>query len=271
MIFAGQAVYNLFFHPLRAFPGPVLWRASRIPYAIRSLRGTLTMEMLDVHNKYGMVVRIAPNELAFADPLAWRDIMQTTKGVPEMGKWAEYYRPRANHPGSIFNAPAEEHARLRKQLASGFSERSMRAQAHIFRDYMDLLIRRLRQNCQNGPLDMVDWYNFTTFDLIGDLAFGDSFGCLESSRLHSWLRPICELTRQSSVISTVSHYPWLKKMLLKLMPLVAGNAIANHVAFSEQKLRTRMKVHRPDLIEGLIKGTNNSKEDEASNHLVTTE
>ena len=30
------------------------------------------------------------------------------------------------------------------------------------------------------------WYNLTTFDLIGDLAFGESFNGLETAEIHGW-------------------------------------------------------------------------------------
>lgn len=31
------------------------------------------------------------------------------------------------------------------------------------------------------------WYNYATFDIIGDLAFGSDFGCLASSNYHPWV------------------------------------------------------------------------------------
>lgn len=49
--------------------------------------------------------------------------------------------------------------------------------------YFDLLIQRLHENADK-PVDLVKWYNFTTFDIIGDLTFGESFDCLETSTLH---------------------------------------------------------------------------------------
>ena len=40
-IFACNAVYNVFFHPLRHFPGPKSHAMSRIPYTYHWVRGDL--------------------------------------------------------------------------------------------------------------------------------------------------------------------------------------------------------------------------------------
>lgn len=64
-----------------------------------------------------------------------------------------------------------------------FTESAMRAQEPLIKIYIDLLIQRLHENCFN-PIDIVEWLNFTTFDIIGDLTFGESFDCLQTSELH---------------------------------------------------------------------------------------
>ena len=67
-------IYNLLFHPPPQFPGPVPWRASRIPYIAHLFRGDLEKPevMGKMYEKPGRVVRIAPNILAFADARAWK-------------------------------------------------------------------------------------------------------------------------------------------------------------------------------------------------------
>lgn len=209
--------------------------------------------MLALHETYGPVVRVAPNELAFADPAAWRDIMQTPRpGGGEMGKWTEHYRARDGGPVSIMSAPAEEHARLRHLMAGGFSERGMRAQEPTMQKYADLLMRRLREG-RGGPVDMVRWLNFTVFDLIGDLAFGESFGCLESSSYHPWVRPVTEVSALSAALPVVSHYPWVKKVVTSLIFSVLGGKLQNYMKETRSKLLRRMETDRSDLIQGLLK------------------
>lgn len=159
-------------------------RATRLGYHVLAMRGTLPFDMLALHKRYGPVVRIAPNELAFADPQAWRDIMGHRSasaggvgggGNDEFEKSDKFYRPVEDVPRDIVNAGREEHALLRRTMAHGFSDRSMREQQPLIRGYIDLLVRRLREHGEGGKraVDMAAWYNFTTFDVIGDLAFGE--------------------------------------------------------------------------------------------------
>lgn len=52
--------------------------------------------------------------------------------------------------------------------------------------YVDKLITKMheRATAKSNVMNMVKWYNFTTFDLIGDMAFGESFGSLDSDGYH---------------------------------------------------------------------------------------
>ena len=51
---------------------------------------------------------------------------------------------------------------------------------------------------------MVKWFNYNTFDFIGDLAFGESLGCLEQAKLH-WAIAF--------VFDSIKLFPWLQATL----------------------------------------------------------
>lgn len=152
-------------------------RLSRLGYSYRFIMGMLPFDMLELHEKYGDVVRIAPNELAFSHPQAWKDIMGHHPGArAEMEKYDHFYQPVSFGPVDIVSAHREEHSRLRRLMSHGFSDRSMQAQQPIINQYIDLFIQRMHEHCfgSEKPVDLAAWYNFTTFDIIGDLAFGES-------------------------------------------------------------------------------------------------
>ncbi|KAK0624940.1 cytochrome P450 [Bombardia bombarda] len=255
--FLSYAIYNLYFHPLARFPGPLLMRATRAGACYRLIRGTLPFDMLALHQRYGDVVRMAPDELAFADPQAWKDIMgHKTAGV-EFEKWDKFYRPVKDIPTDIVNASREEHGLLRRTMAHGFSDRSMRDQQPIIKGYIDMLIKRLYENCGAGEkkVDLAAWYNYTTFDVIGDLAFGESFGCLQSSGYHPWVKAIFQMARVGTIFQTCAHYPFLMKILLWLAPKSAMEERQSHIDMTKAMLKRRMESgqERPDLVEGLLK------------------
>jgi hypothetical protein len=57
-----KTLYNVLFHPLRKFPGPLPARASRLYYSYYRSTGQLEIKTKELHEKYGSVVRIAPDE-----------------------------------------------------------------------------------------------------------------------------------------------------------------------------------------------------------------
>lgn len=255
--YISKVVYNLFLHPLSAFPGPVTYRFSRLPRLWQLVRGNLPFHVAQLHARYGPVVRISPNELAFSDPQAWRDIYgHKQQGQEEFPKFDGFYRPIKGLPKSIMNLPREEHGILRRQLSPGFSERSMRGQEPIIGAYVDLLIQRLRQNAQGGArvLNMREWLNWTTFDIIGDLGFGSAFGCLENSDYHPWVGMITSTIKVGTYIQAVNALGG-KAIVTWLAGSKLWKSRAEHRRLVREKVMKRMELgaERPDLIEGLLK------------------
>ena len=75
-----KAIYNIYFHPLSEFAGPKLWAASRLPYLYALLNATLVKRTRELHEQYGDIIRIAPDEISFANEEAWGDIYARRKG-----------------------------------------------------------------------------------------------------------------------------------------------------------------------------------------------
>jgi len=117
-------IYNIFFHPLRDFPGPLLQRASMLPWAWQIVSGTQPFHTQKMHEKYGPVVRITPKHLSFTDARAWQDIyghlIGHKSGLPEMGKLPDFVKSIDDLPTSILNADREEHSKVRRALSRMF-------------------------------------------------------------------------------------------------------------------------------------------------------
>ncbi|KAI0409101.1 trichothecene C-15 hydroxylase [Xylaria palmicola] len=251
-IFFCKVFHRLYLHPLSSLPGPILWRATRIPWFTASQKGVLPYRVLGLHKRYGKIIRIAPNEVSVMDPVAWREFYAHRLGG-EFPHHMGHYRPSTRMPTNLTSANREEHARLRRRLNFGFSDRTMRAQEPIIGSYVDLLMRRLGEKCDNGgtALNMRDWYSWTTFDIIGDLAFGESFDCLKDSAYHAWVQ---NMVRENALVTGlgVSGYKWLNDLIINWGFLKSRR---HQMRYTTEKVRRRMDlgVERLDLIEGLIR------------------
>lgn len=90
----GLVVYRLFFHPLAKYPGPKLYAASNLPFQWKSnVSGTLTLESKKLYDKYGPIVRVAPDHLSVDGSIAWPQIFQHRPGKTEWPKQRGFYHP----------------------------------------------------------------------------------------------------------------------------------------------------------------------------------
>ncbi|KAI0120633.1 isotrichodermin C-15 hydroxylase [Xylariales sp. AK1849] len=252
-------VYNLYFHPLRDFPGPLLSRASSVPFAIQHASGVQAFRTQKLHERYGSIVRIGPSHLSFTDVRAWKDIYGHRVGsgssVVEMPKASTFSNVIRGIPTSIINAGREEHQRLRRALAHGFSDTSMRQQEPLIVKYVDLLIQRLHDGCDGGKKaqNLEAWYNWTTFDVVGDLVFGKSFGCLQDAEYHPWVAFIFRSVRFGSVAVALKYagFDIVVQILFKSR-LFAITKMRNYI---DELLQGRLeaKEDRNDLFEGIVK------------------
>ncbi|KAH8204051.1 hypothetical protein TruAng_001733 [Truncatella angustata] len=168
-------------------------------------KGKLAWHVAELHEKYGPIVRTKPNELAMLDPEAWKDIYTVRPGGEYLEKYIPAYRPSGRLAGSIISAEKEEHSVLRKLLAPSFSDKAIRDQEPVVGRYVNLLLQRLAERCQDGTaaVNLRDWYNFTTFDVIGILAFGEDFGCLQEGKYHPWVAAIALAIREGGLVSAL--------------------------------------------------------------------
>jgi len=130
----------------------------------------------------GPVVRVMPNELAFNTPEAFEDIYGHRQGRPNMTRDPIHVGAVEAIPGASNLTMADEanHPRQRRALAHAFSKRALYEQEPILLGYVEKFISNMKRFAEEGkPVNLVSWFCYTTFDIIGDLSFGEPFGCLE--------------------------------------------------------------------------------------------
>ncbi|PSR88813.1 cytochrome P450 [Coniella lustricola] len=257
-----QFLYNVYLHPLAHFPGPMLNRGSNIPKMIHQIRGTVHEEMLRLHQIYGPVVRLAPNELTYTSATALKEIYGNRGGKKSMPPQTAL----GKHDKMMFGATAfiwleshAEHLRHRKILATSFSESSLRAQEPIILGYAQQLTNQLRGRAARGEVvDLWAWFNYLTFDVIGDLTFGEPFDCVKDGQFHPWISFIfSNLTNMmySQMIITMGIFGTFIEMLV---PKKIWAEAISHAQATRDKVDRRLarKTERPDFVTGFMKHIN---------------
>ncbi|KAL3440556.1 cytochrome P450 [Aspergillus insuetus] len=184
------------------------------------LRGRLPFAVHELHLKYGDIVWIAPNEIAYATHDAWNEIYGHRTGQVGIMKDPTFYHSMTSEAGDILSADRSRHGYLRKQLSHRFSEKAPRDQEHIVRSHIELFLCRIRDLGQNGGQyeDARKWYNFFTFDVTSHLVFGEPFGRLQSSHYHPWVTLISDSIRAGVWIRAAKSWPGLIPLVKRFLP-----------------------------------------------------
>ena len=219
---------------------------TRLPYIVSLLRGKLAYDIRKIHEEYGDVVRVAPNELSFATPDASRDVYATRSGQKPFAKNSMWYKPPPGQVLSLITTSSQtDHARMRGLLRGAFTEKALRDQSHIIEYYVKLLISSLREKASSGvSVNMVDWVNYTTFDIIGDLGFGEPFDCLRNNAYHPWVSLLTDSLRIFVFAAATRFYPLVETVSMNMIPKKVRENVQNHHQLSIEKIHRRLNLEK---------------------------
>ena len=254
-----SVIYNVFFHPLRKIPGPTAAAATTIPYATHLMDGRMPEWLTALHERYGEVVRIHPDEVSFIGSSAWRDIYNSHPPFPKP-KFGTAPSPNGVRPMMTTNT--EDHDRQRRIFSHAFSTSALKDQEGVVSYYADLMVERLKERVANGEdtIDILRWYQYATFDIIGDLCFGESFSCLETGSNHPWIATIYRNIKFAKIVGTLQCFPPMESLLQATMPASVKGRMRKTFAWSQNQITKRMeqKINRSDIMEHVLK--NNHKQ-----------
>ena len=112
---------------------------------------------------------------------------------------------------------------------------------------LEPLIKKQIQGSSKGKVDLADWYFWNTFDVIGDLALGESFNCLHDTSHIPWLAILSYLNFKFVVF--LECHVTLSPSLQRLLRLVVSNkALQARTVYARKfakEVERRMKTVRP--------------------------
>ncbi|KAJ7352392.1 cytochrome P450 [Mycena albidolilacea] len=237
------------FHPLAKYPGPLPCKLSKLWFTVIAMDGKQHLYYLELHQRYGDVVRIGPNELSFRDVNAIVPMMGS-KGMPK-GPWWDGRVPESREvrPLLALRDP-EEHARRRRAWNRAFSTPALK-------DYEVLIDARISQLvdilttkiASQKPVDLSKWLGWLTYDIMNDIMFSGGGDSMEfedrddTSRLLGNAQPMALL---------MGHLPWLGQLYLWLPGMGQGLRAFRKYAADRASERKARGSHHKDVFYHLI-------------------
>lgn len=221
------AIYRIFFHPLAAYPGPLLAKVTRLYALSISLNRTRSFAQYELLKKYGSPLRITPNGLLFADVKAWTDIYGQS-GNPCLKASFFYDSFTVTGATNLLNAvDKSQHARVRRLVSHSFSLHGVLESEALLRSkveaYVDNVFRagvstKSSPNTPPGSSNTrsVEIYTKTHqhyFDIIAQLSFGRPFSSLTDETATSYR----DVDHFIDVVPITSLFPFLRRLPLRFI------------------------------------------------------
>ncbi|KAI0899452.1 cytochrome P450 [Annulohypoxylon nitens] len=211
-----RAAWNLSpFHPLYRFPGPKLAAVTYFPEYWHDLlrHGRYTVEIGKMHEIYGPLVRVTPDEIHCTDFNFVDEIYAA--GGRKRNK-SEHQCRGSPFALSGFMTKDHDHHRLRRApLVKFFSKpQIIQYESHI-RGYAQRLCEKLLAEVGAGkPFTVQEAYSCFTSDVISDYCYGRSFGFLDRDGwLPNYRKPLYSLLDATFVCR---FYPIFKHAFLAM-------------------------------------------------------
>lgn len=150
----------------------------------------------------------------------------------------------------ILTLDRANHARVRRVFQPAFSDRALKAQESLFLKHADLMVSTVRDASDNGKtVDMVNMYAFTTFDIMGDLTFGQPLGLLENADFIPWVQSAFEAIRVLPFIHLIKFYPLLNAAFNMFEPKWIKEQKRAHWGFTASRVTRRIEQgsDKPDI------------------------
>ncbi|PYH79144.1 cytochrome P450 pisatin demethylase, partial [Aspergillus uvarum CBS 121591] len=186
-----HVLYNYYLHPLARYPGPFLARITNIWRFASFLRGQHHLTEEKLHQRYGPIVRVAPNWLSFSQLPAFEAIYGFHKAI-EKDDFYTFGEPRPQRDVSVFatqSNPAHRQKR-RRMLGPALTRTKVLRYEPVIARHVAMLVARLEavlleqeargQHAHSGQVEVevnvAPLVHRFTLDVMLDILFGPAVG-----------------------------------------------------------------------------------------------
>ncbi|KND87123.1 Trichodiene oxygenase [Tolypocladium ophioglossoides CBS 100239] len=251
----GRVIYLLYLSPIAHFPGPKIAAVTHWYgfYYDAICGGQYVWKVEQMHQKYGPVVRINPDEIHISDPDYYAVVY--TSGQERRHKVFKHTR-QFGAPDSVLGAVHHDLHRMRRAILSPFfSKASVYRLEPVIQDKVDEMIERMEEfRLSRRPLPLFEMFAAYINDVVMEYAFARSDRRLAQPDFDPVF--LNALTAASDMCHWVLHMNWMLRMLQSIPVRLAR---LFNPGSSTSKISPRTKKVK-DQIRNIQDGTNRSNE-----------
>ncbi|KAL6304641.1 cytochrome P450 [Sparassis latifolia] len=210
------------FHPLSNYSGPLLSKISKLWLVYVTSKGKQYLYVQQLHQKYGPIVRIGPNELSIIDTDLIPYILGS-EGMPKGPLWEgrEFSSKRdtavnRDKKGHFIGAhDFAVHAEARKTWNRAFTTAAVKGYEPVIIKRAAQLIDELRQRYAQSEdeqieVDLARWLSYCIFDWTGDMVYGGGIELMHEGDKQGYYH-----TMMSGLYlpALTGHIPWCGRAL----------------------------------------------------------
>ncbi|KAI1481739.1 cytochrome P450 [Daldinia eschscholtzii] len=221
-LFSSMIIYRVFFHRVSKFPGPLALKISRFSSALMVFKEVkYHKDVAKLHDKYGDFIRVGPRHLCIVRKSAIPIIYGANTNCH---KTTWYAASGADPKKTALNAGRDpaEHKRRHKPWDKALSIKSLQSYEPRIRNLVNQFVHQI---AEREVVNVTDWCNYLTFDIMGEIGFGESFHCVSSGIKNPVIQCIHD---HMYILGILSHIPWLLNMFGK----IPGASKAYHPFFN---------------------------------------
>ncbi|KAF2202848.1 cytochrome P450 [Delitschia confertaspora ATCC 74209] len=204
-------VYRAFFHRLRKFPGPFMAGLSKFyGMSLAAKNYQYYRETEKLHAKYGDYVRTGPRELSITDA----DAIPFVHGPTSKCRKGAWYNSTTHIEDYSLQTTRDktDHRDRRRIWDRGFNAKALRDYEPRINRHSRYLMEKLAEHAREPCVKISNWFNFYSFDVMGDIGFDRSFGMLEKGKEDEGIDGV---HKSMANMTFFGHVPWLMSLLLR--------------------------------------------------------
>jgi cytochrome P450 len=209
-------IYRRFFHPLANIPGPFLPAVTKLYQTYHNRRYYLEIERL--HNKYGPIVRIDPNEVHLAADADDYDRIHHVGS--KYSKSPNFYNAMCAPHSSFGTISNEAHRIKRGAMNPMFSRQKVLDLESIVQAKVDKVIRRVQEGLEaDTAVDLHHAFRAVSVDVASEFSFGECYDFLDKDDTGAYFFKMARGI--GPALYVFQQFPSLQSLALKTPPWLA--------------------------------------------------